>query len=151
MEVQTDYSFYDRPRYKLTLSISTSLFFMLFLLVFQPFGVNNYSTKRVFTLEFIGILAVVMLVTFTIMIINEFFLRKWVVKKLSLGVIIVWSIWTCFLLGLGNFLFYNWLGDWHDFSISSATEFVFNITKVSIFLMVGAFFYFRNIDLDMAF
>ena len=151
MEMQTDYSFYDRPIYKLTLSIATALFFMLFLLIFQPFGVNNYSSKRIFTLEFIGVLSEVMIVTLAVLLINEFLLRRWFIKKLTLGKIIGWSIWTCFLLGLAIFLFYNWIGNWHDFSISSAAEFIMDITTVSIFPMLGTFFYFRYKNLHKAF
>lgn len=149
--MQPDYSFYDLPKYKLTLSIVTALFIMLFLLTFQPFGVNNYSTRRIFTLEFISMLSVIMLLTFTVLMINEFFLRKWFIKKLSLGKIVGWSIWTCFLLGIALFLFYNWIGDWHDLSISSSAEFIFDITAVSIFPLVGTFFYFRYKNLQKAF
>ena len=151
MEMEPDYSFYDLPRYKLTLSIVTALFFLIFLLTFQPFGVNNYSTKRIFTLEFISILSVIMIVTLGVLLINEFLLRKWFIKKITLGKIIGWSIWTCFLLGISLFLFYNWLGDWHDLSISSAAEFILDISTVSIFPFVGTFFYFRYKNLQKAF
>ena len=151
MEMQPDYSFYNLPKYKLTLSIVTALFFLFFLLTFQPFGVNNYSTKRIFTLEFISTLSTIMFLTFVVLMINEFFLRKWLIKKLTLGKIIGWSIWTCLLLGIALFLYYNWLGEWHDFSILSAVEFILDITTVSIFPLVGTFFYFRYKNLQEAF
>ena len=149
--MQPDYSFYNLPKYKLTLSIVTALFFLFFLLTFQPFGVNNYSTKRIFTLEFISTLSTIMFLTFVVLMINEFFLRKWLIKKLTLGKIIGWSIWTCLLLGIALFLYYNWLGEWHDFSILSAVEFILDITTVSIFPLVGTFFYFRYKNLQEAF
>jgi len=148
--MQADYSFYNRPAYKLTLSLATALFFMLFLLIFQPFGINNYSVKRIFTLELLGILSAVMLVTLAVLLINEFLLRRWFVKKVTLGKIIGWSGWTCLFLGLSIFLFYNWLGNWHDFSFSSAVEFVMDITTVAVFPIVGTFFYFRYKNLHKA-
>ena len=150
MEMQKDYSFYNLPRYKLTLSLATALFFMLFLLIFQPFGINNYSVKRIFTLELLGILSAVMLVILGVLLINEFLLRRWFIQKVTLGKIIGWSSWTCLLLGLSIFLFYNWLGGWHDFSFSSAVEFVVDITTVAVFPMVGTFFYFRYKNLHKA-
>ena len=151
MEKQTDYSFYNELKYKLSLSISTAVFLMLFLLIFQPFGVNNYSVNRIFTLEFIGILSSIMLLTFALMMVNEFLFRSWVIKKLTLSKIICWSIWTCCFISLAIFLFYNWIGEWHDFSISSALRFIMDITTVSIFPMVGTFFYFRYKNLQLAF
>lgn len=151
METPTDYSFYNDPGYKRTLSIVTALFFMVFLLVFQPFGVNNYSTKRIFTLEFIAMISGVMLVTFSVLMVNEFILRRWLIKNITLGKILGWSIWTCFFLGIAIFIFYNWLGNWHDFKISSAAEFIIDITTVSIFPMLGTFFYFRYKNLHKAF
>ena len=47
------------------------------------------------------------------------------------------------ILGLGNYLLYNWLGNWHDLSWRSAAGFVLEVSSIFVFPVLGVFFYFR--------
>ncbi|MCS5489295.1 LytTR family DNA-binding domain-containing protein [Algoriphagus limi] len=146
-----DYSFFNLRSYKLTLALAVAIFFMFFLLIFQPFGVNDYSPTRIFTLQFIGILTLIMVKTFTLSLFNEFLIRPMVFTKVTLGRIIAWTIWSFIFLGTGIFLLYNYLGNWHDLSFGSWVEFVLDIASVLIFPTVGTFFYFRYQNLNQAY
>ena len=55
-------AFFHSPRFKLALSLSQGIFTALFMLVFLPFGINNYDPNHSHTLEFIGVICQLMLV-----------------------------------------------------------------------------------------
>ncbi|WP_296704789.1 LytTR family DNA-binding domain-containing protein [Algoriphagus sp.] len=149
--MKPDYSFFNDRSYKMTLSLSVSIFLMIFLLIFQPFGINNYSPTRVFSFEFIGVLTLIMGYAFLISLFNEFLIRPRVFTKVSLAKIIAWTIWTFIFIGSGVFLLYNFLGGWHDLSLVSWAEFVLDLASVCIFPIVGTFFYFRYHNLNQAY
>ena len=130
-------------RYKWTLSISTSIFFYLFMLVFLPFGITNYDPHFEYNLEFLFTLSLFSLATLTTVLFNEFILRKSLIKVMSLFKLIIWSVWLVLIIGTVNFLIYNLLGEWHDFKITSAIDFITNLAAVLIFPIAGTFTYFR--------
>lgn len=116
---------------------------MLFLAVFLPFGVSNYNPRHQYSLEFFSVLSVFMLSTIAIALLNEFFIKPLLIRDFSWKNFLLWSVWLLVILGLTNFLTYNFLGEWHDFSFASAIDFTFNCATVFIFPLAGTFFYFR--------
>ncbi len=84
---------------------SVSLFVSLFILLFQPFGLQ-YMGSRYRTLILIGYGAV----TFIIMVVNLIFIeavfrRTFSEKKWTIGKQIVWLMWMLFSIGLGNYIY----------------------------------------------
>ena len=139
----SDYSFYNTLKYKLTLCVSTSVFFYLFLLFFLPFGVDNYNANHEYTASFLLDLFVFFSVVLIFSLLNEFVLRRFIVKNTSLKTIMFWNLWTFYLLASVVFLAYNFQGNWHDFVFKSYLEFLINVPMVIIFPVVGTFFYFK--------
>ncbi|MCB0665184.1 MAG: LytTR family transcriptional regulator DNA-binding domain-containing protein [Saprospiraceae bacterium] len=140
---ESAFSFFLSNRYKYVISIALGVFLFLFMAVFLPFGVSNYNPRHQYTFEFFSVLSVFMLGTTGMALLNEFIVKPLLVRMVTLWRVVVWSLWLLIILGLTNFLIYNVLGEWHDFSFSSAIEFVFNCSTVFIFPMVGIFFYYR--------
>lgn len=138
-----DLSFYNSKKYKLTLCLSTALFFFLFLMFFLPFGVSNYNPRHQYTAQFLLMMLIFSGVTFSFSAFNEFVLRPLIFRSVNYKRIVLWSIWTFVLLGIANFFTYNILGNWHDFRFRSALEFIVNCSSVLVFPTVGTFFYFR--------
>ena len=125
-------------------------FVFLFLLFFQPFGVNNYNTKETITLEFFLAILFMWLVISLLLAINEFFIFPIVVKHPTRGKMLGWIIWSMVWLSSGVFLFYNYLGEWHDFRLSSYFEFLGNIAALSLFPLGGLFLYLKIRELRKA-
>lgn len=141
------YDFYQTHRYKWAIGLGLGLFLYFFLLVFLPFGVSNYNPNHQYTAEFLLEMAKFMGLTLVLTWILEFRVKPLVIRRVTIRNIFLWSAFLLVVVGLGNFLLYNWLGDWHDFSVSSALSFVLNVTTIFIFPLVGIFFYFRYRDL----
>ncbi len=135
--------FFDTPKYKLVLSLVTSLFFYFFILFFLPFGVDNYDPNHEYTTEFLVEMFLFVVPLFLTLLLNEFILRPLVIKK-SMGTsIFFWTLWTLLLLSTLIFFTYNFLGNWHDFRWLSYLGFLRDVTGVMIFPLVGVFFYFK--------
>lgn len=144
---EQDLRFYDSTRYRLTLSVILGAFLYFFLLAFLPFGVSNYDPDHQYTLEFLREISVFGLVTTAFSVVNEFGLRPLVFRRATPRKALVWSIWTCVFLSQVVFLTYNFVGGWHDFHLSSAMEFVFQVSGVLVFPLTGTYFWFRHQDL----
>ena len=125
-------------------------FVFLFLLFFQPFGVNNYNTKETITLEFFLVLLLMWMVVSLLLAFNEFLIFPIVVKQPTRGKILGWIVWSMIWLGSGVFLFYNYLGEWHDFRLSSYFEFLVNIAALSLFPLGVLFLYLKIRELRKA-
>ena len=138
-----DFSFYNSSKYKFTLSIVTSVFFFFFLLFFLPFGVDNYDPNHEFTLTFFTDLSFFFFVVLVFSLFNEFILRPIFLKSISLRTIILWNLWTFYLLASILFVAYNYQGNWHDFVFQSYLGFLVDVPMVLIFPTVGTFFFFR--------
>lgn len=142
-----DLRFYDSTRYRLTLSVILGLFLYLFLLAFLPFGVSNYDPNHQYTLDFITEISVFGGVTAIFALVNEFGIRPLVFRTATPRRVLLWSAWTCVFLSQVIFLTYNHVAGWHDLRLSSAIEFVFQVTGVLVFPLAGTFFWFRHQDL----
>lgn len=124
--------------------LAISLFFSLFMLFFQPFGVNNYDPKESITPLFVGIMVTMGAYLAVLLLINEFLIYPLIFKgKIFRWQILIWLIWSNIYSATGLFLFYNILGDWHDFRLFSWLEFILNFTALGIIPLTAIFFYSR--------
>ncbi len=143
------YDFFLTPSYKWSISLGLGIFLYGFLILFLPFGVSNYDPAHEYTFIFLLEMAYFLATTVLLAALNEFMLKPLVVRRAGRAQVIIWSVWMALSLGLGLFLLYNFLGNWHDFSLYSAVEFVFNCSTMLAFPMVGIFFYYRFKSLNI--
>ena len=122
----------------------------LFLLFFQPFGVNNYNPKETITLQFFLTMLLMGIAVSALLALNELVLFPLLIKHPRRIEMITWIVWSIIWLGSGVFLLYNYLGNWHDFVWSSYFEFIGNIGVVSLIPIVGEFFYIKIKDLRVS-
>ena len=120
------------------------LYCYIFFLFFQPFGVNNYDPRESITLEFAMIMLTFCSFISLVLLINEWLLFRPLADYLLLRwQLIGWLIWTLGFSASLIFLFYNWLGGWHDFSVSSWLEFIANFAMLGIIPGVIIYMYAR--------
>jgi len=121
-----------------------SLFVTVFLLAFQPFGVNNfdptYSIGKVFFFSMVGFGIVIGLV----LSLFEFLIGPAVFKKKTLSVFVVRTITELIVVATAIFLYYNFLGNFHDWHFRSYTDFIFNVFMMSIIPVIIIFLYINN-------
>jgi hypothetical protein len=125
-----------------------ALFFYFFIIFFLPFGVNNYNPNHEYTLSFFLEIFYFFVPLLVFALLNEFALRPLIFKQASVKRIIIWSVWTLFLLSSVVFFTYNFLGEWHDFKVSSYGTFLVQVSVVLLFPLVGTFFFFRHQSLQ---
>jgi len=75
--------YFDIALYKWIFVISIGLFMVLFLLAFQPFGVNNFDPHFHISLEFVLIVSSFGLVVTGTLAVNEFMLRPLLLRRLT--------------------------------------------------------------------
>lgn len=119
------------------------LFLYLFLVAFLPFGVSNYNPQHQYTFHFLFEISKFIPVVIGTSLLNEFLFKSLFKNDTDLGFILGWTAWSMFLIGIGVFVTYNYLGNWHDWRLSSFPGFVFNTATILIFPAVGVFFYYR--------
>jgi hypothetical protein len=118
-----------------------TIFVPVFLIVFQPFGVNNFNPKNslstTFVLSMFGFGAVqgIVFYIFEFIIVPGFFyVNTWLV-------FIIRMITELICIASAMFLFYNYMGDFHDWHFSSFLEFIFNVILMSIIPLAIIFLY----------
>jgi hypothetical protein len=136
--------YFDIARYQWLFAISIGVFVVLFLLLFQPFGVNNMDPTFHIGPEFALAICVFGVVATATVAANEFLLRPLVLRRLSRGRLYLWLAWTLLLLASVLFLLYNWLGDWHDFHGSSYLGFIRDVGLLVSLPVAGFLFYLRH-------
>jgi hypothetical protein len=145
---QNNFTFYNTWKYKLSLCLSTSLFFYFFLIFFLPFGVDNYNPNHIYTATFLLEIANFAIGILIFSVLNEFLLRPIFIKSTTQKNILIWSVWTLIMLATVIFYIYNYLGNWHDYSFNSYLGFIVNTTAVMVFPIVGTFFFYRYRNLQ---
>lgn len=136
--------YFTIPRYQWLFAVSIGLFVALFLLAFQPFGVNNFDPTFHIGLEFalaVGAFGVVVTATVAA---NEFLLRPLLLRRFTRRRLLVWLAWTLLLIATVVFLFYNLLGNWHDFRFRSYLGFIRDISMLVILPIAGFLLYIRH-------
>ncbi|MDN5205250.1 LytTR family DNA-binding domain-containing protein [Fulvivirgaceae bacterium BMA10] len=123
--------------------ILTGVFMTLFLIYFQPYGVNNYDPNETIDLEFVIAISLFGLVTMLTLIFNEFLMRPLFLKNTTRKGMLLWLCWSLLLMSTVIYFFYNYLGNWHDMSWKSYLEFIWNISVLGIFPVGGLMIYFH--------
>jgi len=135
--------YFGLPRYQWLFALSIGSFLALFLLAFQPFGVNNFDPTFSIHLEFaLAALAFGALVTATVAV-NEFLFRPLVLHSINRRKLIAWLAWTFLLISTVVFLFYNFLGNWHDFHWRSYLGFIRDVSMLLSLPVAGFLFFIR--------
>lgn len=137
------YDFTGSRKFKWSLAIISSLFSVLILIIFQPFGINNYQHELSITFSWIIIIFSFGGVGFCAICLNEFFIRPLIVRKHNLFNLLVWYLWEFVFVGSCNFLYYNYLGGFQDMYFNSWILFIINTSFVLILPFSGTVFYFR--------
>lgn len=145
-EAPQDYltHYFDIARYQWLFALSIGVFIALFLLVFQPFGVNNFDPTFHISMEFLlaaGAMGVAVTAT---VVANEFLLRPLVLRRLTRRRLFAWLAWTLLLIATVVFLLYNLLGNWHDFKWSSYLGFIRDVSLLNSLPVAGFLFYIRH-------
>ena len=135
--------FYNTIDYKLGVSLTIAVFFYVFIVFFLPFGVANYNPNHQYTFDFFLEIFYFFILILAFSLLNEIVLKPIFIKTISFQKIIIWSIWTLFLLSTVVYITYNFLGNWHDFKLSSYLEFLIQVSVVLLFPLVGTFFFFK--------
>lgn len=137
------YFFTESNKFKWSLAFSVSSFSVLVLIVFQPFGINNYNHESNINLEWLFYIFSIGLVAFLVIIINEFFLRSLVRLKPTLFWLLIWFFWEFVLVGSALFFYYNFLGGFHDLTIYGWLVFLLNTLFVVALPYFGIIFFFN--------
>jgi len=100
--LQQPYPLFEN-RWRITISIS--LFIALFMLVFQPFGMLNYTGEHKLLFESgYGVVTLIVLIidlfVFPLFLGEWFIPQKWTVLKQM-----IWQLWILFSIGFGNFIY----------------------------------------------
>lgn len=123
----------ESRKFKFSLAIICSVFIYVFLIFFQPFGVNNYNPNESISPEFaLGVIWIVPTLFFTICF-NEFIVRPRVLQNQKTWTLIPWFLYVFISMGSSSFLLYNYVGDFHDFNFLSYIGHIINLTSVLIF------------------
>jgi len=124
--------FLQTRRDKWILIVFVVVFTTLFLLFFQPFGVNNFNqTQRIGKVFFFSMIGFGLVQGF-VLTIYEFTIVPFLFKKRTLSVFITRLILELLLIASSTFLFYNLLGNFHDWHFSSFLDFVLNVGLMSM-------------------
>jgi len=128
---------------KWSLVIFISLFTFSFLLIFQPFGVNNFdqtqSIGKVFLFSMLGF----GLLQGVVLVIYEFAFVPLMFKSKALSSFIIRMTIELVLLSASTFLYYNILGNFHDWYFKSFLDFIFNVGLMSIIPFAIIILYFN--------
>jgi len=141
----------DIPRYKWIFCLSVSVFVVLFLLAFQPFGVNNFDPHFTLSTQFVLAIGSFGLVVFVTLAANEFLLRPLAPGPMNRARLLTWLAWTYLSLGTVVYLYYNFLQDWHDMSWHSYFGFLRDIGMMITLPVAGFLFYIRHESLKSEF
>jgi len=150
-ETATLVHYFGIPRYQWIFCASVSLFTVLFLLAFQPFGVNNFDPQFSLSAQFLLSVSLIGGVMFLTLAANEFVLRPLVLKNPGRRGWLAWLGWTYLLLGTVCYLFYNYLGNWHDMHWGSYFGFLRDVGMMVTFPVAGFLFYIRHESLKSEF
>jgi hypothetical protein len=120
------------PQKALWTSFLFGLFIFLFLLFFQPFGLNNYqSENKLWQILGYGVLTSVVLLLNNFLF-SSFFSSWYSEERWTVGKNVLYTSWVLFCIGLGNWAYSGFL---HFISLTSASFLWYE----GITLLVGIF------------
>jgi len=142
-------SLIDKKRYNWIIVISISLFVLLFLILFQPFGLSRTAmpNKILFLAGYGGVtfIALVILLILAPRIFTNFFsFESWTVGKH-----ILWLIIILFGIGIGNFLYSlyyidQFIWNWKIFLLFQAFTLLIGIFPIAIVTLISFNIRLRN-------
>ena len=141
----------DSRKFKITLATLSGLFIFLFLLFFQPFGVNNYRPDEKITPLLILALFIFASVVILVLLLSEFVIYHWLFPKRRPRHYMVWVILELWLTANATFMVYNVLGGFHDFSFPSYFKHLLEIGSILVISFIGIHFYFKHIQVKREF
>lgn len=133
--------FLQSNRDKWNLIIFMMIFVPLFLLVFQPFGVNNFDPEHNVSITFLISMLGFGLVQGVVLGIYEFVIVPLLFKEKTWSTFLVRMLAELLIIAFFTFLYYNVLGDFHDWNFWSFMSFVINIGLMSIIPFAIIFLY----------
>lgn len=131
-------------RYKLTLAFACSLFAYLFLLFFQPFGINNYRPDEKITFELAIVLLVFSLIVFGAILFCEYLVKPKRINTFQRLKFLIWILTEIILVSSITFFFYNLIGEFHDFHFRSYVKHIFEMGSILVIPLFGTIFYFKH-------
>lgn len=131
-------------KYKITLAVVSGLFVFVFLLFFQPFGINNYRPDEKISLTLAVAILALAVIIILILLICEFLLRPLVWKTNAVIPFVSWLIVEILIASSCTFLLYNAVGGFHDFHVSSYLKHIVEIGFVLAFPFAATLFYFKH-------
>jgi hypothetical protein len=134
----------DLPWYKWVFAISVGGFLTLFLVVFQPFGVTNHDPGFRINLTFLLSMAGVGVAATAALAVNEFVLRPLLLPAPRRPQLLAWLAWDYLLVCTTAYLYYNYMGDWHDFGWAAYLRFIPDVALVISFPVTAFLFYLRH-------
>lgn len=133
--------FLQNKKDKWTLIFFVSLYVPLFLLIFQPYGVNNYDPTHKIGLVFMTAAFSFGFVNAVTIGLYEFHVAPYLFKNENWLLFTVRIVLELILLSSVTFLFYNILGDYHDWNLSSYLGFIRDVSLMSIIPFAFIFLY----------
>ncbi len=131
-------------KYKITLASFSGIFVCLFLLFFQPFGINNYRSDEKIGLVLVLAVFAVAAVVFLCIVFIEFIIRPLLFKTDTIIPFIAWLLLEITFICTCSFLVYNILGGFHDFQVSSYLRHILELGTVLAFPFAITLFYFKH-------
>jgi len=135
--------FLDDRREKWGLVIFLTIYVPLFLIIFQPFGVNNYDPSHSIRFEFLLSAFGFGLVNGITIWIFEFGVAPLLFKQKTRFLFLIRTLLEFTFLATTMFLFYNFLGNFHDWNWSSYLGFIRDIHLSGIIPLSAVFLYFN--------
>ncbi len=123
--------------------LAVSLYTPLFLITFQPFGVNNYDQTHTIGFTFaLSALGFGLMNGLTIAS-YEFVVVPLIFKSNQPAVLVLRIAGELVFLASTTFLFYNVLGNFHDWHVTSYIGFIRDVSAMSILPLLGLGLYFK--------
>lgn len=124
---------FPKAESKWRITILISLFIALFLIIFQPFGINLFESKqKILILAGYGFITFIALVI-NLIVIENFFRSFFAEKNWTLWKEFIWLIWIIFTIGLGNALYTFYVFDNMKFNLQGLAAFQLITFMVSLF------------------
>lgn len=151
--LKQSFNLFDSWQNRLTWVVSSGIYCALFLIIFRPYGVDNNQNGLVLTWPFVSQMTLFGLNFTVVLALHEFGVRHLFFRNTqwNIGAFLLWFGWMLLMTSLSIFLQYNYMGNWHDFTLKSYFDFVINCFLLIIIPLVGNIFYFRFKNLQAQF
>ncbi|MEM7102176.1 MAG: LytTR family DNA-binding domain-containing protein [Bacteroidota bacterium] len=145
LQLDQPVGFLHSARDKWLFIIFINVFTPAFLIAFQPFGVNNYDPTQ--SLDTVFVLAMISfgIINGCVMTANEFLVYRSIFNSpMTRMQLLAWLLWNLVLVSGSSYLWYNILGNFHDWSGLGYLKFMRDIGMMGILPMAGLILYFQN-------